>query len=134
MTAKTQTYLDQAADQRADGRIATCLNGRLFFPAEQIELDCEVKNVSAGGAGVCCDEPPPLDSFVMLDIEGFGRFACVTVRFADNELGLKFVFNEVQRHRLMRELLAGASKGSATGGPAKSPEKESSGKASRHGD
>ncbi len=133
MTAKTRAYPEGVPEQRADQRISTCLNGKLFFPAEEMELDCEVRNVSAGGAGVCCDEPPPLDSFVMLEIEGFGRFACVTTRYADNELGLKFVFNEVQRHRLLRELLAKVGNvPPVSGGAAQRPDK--TGAESHHGD
>ena len=105
MTANSRSNPEQT-EQRSDVRIMTSLAAKLIFPAEQLELDCEVKNVSLGGAGVCCDEPPPLDSFIILRIDGLGEFACVATRFANNELGLKFVFNDVKRHRLMRDLLA----------------------------
>jgi hypothetical protein len=109
MATKAHAYRTELADQRADERISTALAGKLFVPAEDIDLDCQVTNLSAGGAGVQCAEPPPLDTFIVLYVEWFGRFECVTTRFVENELGLKFVCEEAKRQRLLQDLAAYAS-------------------------
>lgn len=95
-----------SADQRQHERAITALPGRLFVPAEDITIACSIVNLSAGGAGVECDEPPPLNAFVVLYIDGFGRFDCVASRFVKGELGLRFVCKEDKRQRLMGNLAA----------------------------
>lgn len=94
------------ADQRLHRRAIIALSGRLFVPAEDITIACGIVNLSAGGAGVKCDEPPPLNAFVVLYIDGFGRFDCVASRFVKGELGLRFVCKEDKRQRLMDNLAA----------------------------
>jgi hypothetical protein len=102
------------AEQRAYERIATALVGKFFVPAEEVTLDCQVINLSAGGAGVKCAEPPPLNTFVVLYIDGFGRFECVATRFVDGELGLRFVCKEAKRQRLLRDLSSYVNSGATT--------------------
>lgn len=87
------------------------LTGKLFVPAEESTLDCTVINLSLGGAGVHCPEPPPLDAFVILYVEGFGRFEGVTTRYVQGELGLKFVYKDAKRKRLEQDLAAFAKDG-----------------------
>jgi hypothetical protein len=93
-----------SVDQRQYERIATALTGRLFVPAEECTLECRIINLSAGGAGVECDEPPPLNAFVVLYVDGFGRFDCVATRYVKGELGLRFVCKEAKRRRLVEDL------------------------------
>jgi len=100
-----------ARDQRSDERVSVALAGKLFVPAEKITLDCTIVNLSAGGAGIYCPEPPPLDCFVVLYIEGFGRYEGVTTRYVEGELGLKFVCKEAKRQRLEQDLAAYAADG-----------------------
>ena len=107
MASKAQV----ARDQRRDERVSVALAGKLFVPAEEITLDCTIVNLSAGGAGVYCPEPPPLDCFVVLYIEGFGRYEGVTTRFVEGELGLKFICKDVKRQRLVQDLAAYATGG-----------------------
>jgi hypothetical protein len=92
-------------DRREYERVETALAGKLFVPAEQITVDCQVVNLSAGGAGVHCDAPPPLDAFVVLYIQGFGRFEGVTTRYTSGELGLRFACKEAKRQRLLADLV-----------------------------
>jgi hypothetical protein len=94
----------RSQDQRSSERIIVTLPGRLFVPAEESTLDCTVVNLSVGGAGIHCPEPPPLDAFVVLYVEGFGRFEAVTTRFVRGELGLKFICKDAKRKRLERGL------------------------------
>ena len=76
-----------APDQRASERYPMRLAGKLFVPAEEVTLDCTIINLSVGGAGIYCAEPPPLDCFVVLYIDGFGRYEGVTTRYVEGELG-----------------------------------------------
>ena len=95
-----------APDQRASERYPMRLAGKLFVPAEEVTLDCTIINLSVGGAGIYCAEPPPLDCFVVLYIDGFGRYEGVTTRYVEGELGLKFVCKDAKRHRLEQDLVA----------------------------
>jgi hypothetical protein len=80
------------------------LAGKLFVPAEDSTLDCTIVNLSTGGAGLYCPEPPPLDAFVVLYADGFGRFDAVTTRYVKGELGLKFVCKEARIKKLEQDL------------------------------
>jgi hypothetical protein len=93
-------------DQRSSERVPVRLSGKLFVPAEECTLDCTILNLSLGGAGVHCPEPPPLDAFVVLYVDGFGRFDGVTTRYVNGELGLKFVCKDAKRKRLEQDLEA----------------------------
>ena len=94
--------LDQRSNERVDVRLA----GKLFVPAEDSTLDCTIVNLSLGGAGIYCAEPPPLDAFVVLYVDGFGRFDGVTTRYVKGELGLRFVCKEPRRKKLEEDLAA----------------------------
>jgi len=92
-------------EQRVFDRYPIALSGKIFLPAEDASFDCEVVNLSGGGAGIKCSEPPPLRSFVILYIDGIGRFKALTTRYVDGELGLQFICNEEKRERLLKDLL-----------------------------
>jgi PilZ domain len=102
----TSTQLARSEDQRISERIIVTLAGKLFVPAEETTLDCTVVNLSTGGAGVYCPEPPPLAAFVVLYVDGFGRFDAVTTRFVNGELGLRFICKDAKRKRLEQDLTA----------------------------
>ena len=93
-----------AAEKREFARHKIALPGKLFLPAEDASFECHVLNLSCGGAGVKCDEPPPLRSFVVLYIDGFGRFEGLTTRYIDGELGLQFVCSEAKRQQLLNDI------------------------------
>jgi hypothetical protein len=92
------------AEQRLSERVGLTLAGKLFVPAEEETLDCTVVNLSTGGAGLYCPELPPLDAFVVLYVDGFGRFEGVTTRYEEGRLGLKFICKEAKRKRLEQDL------------------------------
>lgn len=94
----------EADEQRGHERIVIATSGKLFVPAEESTIDCQVVNLSAGGAAVQCSEPPPLNSFIVLYIDGFGRFEGVATRFVNGELGLCFVCKDAKRQRLQNDL------------------------------
>jgi hypothetical protein len=96
----------RSSDQRSSERVEVRLAGKLFVPAEDSTLDCTIVNLSLGGAGIYCPEPPPLDAFVVLYVDGFGRFDGVTTRYVKGELGLRFVCKEARSKRLEEDLAA----------------------------
>ncbi len=67
-------------------------------------MDCTVVDLSVSGAGVLCDDAPPLSTFVILDIDGFGRYEAVTVRYVKGILGLRFQCSDEKRTRLISRL------------------------------
>jgi hypothetical protein len=91
-------------EQREYQRNAFNLPGNLIVPAENITLPCQVLNLSGGGASIRCEDPPPLHTYVILWIGGFGRLEAVTKRFVEGELGLQFVFRETKRQRLLSDI------------------------------
>lgn len=92
------------ADRREYERTAMELAGKLFLPAEELTMDCTIVDLSAAGAGLVCDEAPPLNSYVVLYIEGFGRYDAVTIRHIDGILGVRLVCREAKRQRLVKML------------------------------
>jgi hypothetical protein len=98
-------------NRRAHTRTALSLPGQIYLPAEQTAERCTVTDVSGGGVRLTCEDVPPVSTFVILTIEGFGRFDAVTTRFTDGALGLKFVCAEQRRTRLLRQIDAFLEKG-----------------------
>ncbi|HET7084605.1 MAG TPA: PilZ domain-containing protein [Rhizomicrobium sp.] len=103
---KSNAQSARSLDQRSSDRVQVRLAGKLFVPAENTTLDCTVVNLSIGGAGLYCPEPPPLDAFTVLYVDGFGRFDAVTTRYVKGELGLKFVCKEARIKKLADDLAA----------------------------
>jgi hypothetical protein len=93
-----------AVEQREFQRNIVDLPGNLIVPAEDISMPCQVLNLSGGGASIRCEDPPPLHTYVILWIGGFGRLEAVTQRFVDGELGLQFVIKEPKRQRLLSDI------------------------------
>jgi hypothetical protein len=105
---------EPSADQRQYERVSAGLLGKLFVPAENVTIDRHVLNLSAGGASVKCNEPPSLQTFVVLYVDGFGRFEGTALRFTEGELGLKFDCKDAKRQRLVYALNAFVRDGSTT--------------------
>jgi hypothetical protein len=91
-------------DQRQYDRIKLALPARIHVPAGQVDLDCQVTNVSPGGAGILCAEPPPLKSFIVLNLAGFGQFEGVTTRPVPGALGMSFACSLPRARRLLKDL------------------------------
>ncbi len=77
-------------ERRAHPRRILDEHGELIIPAEDMTLPCRVVNISAGGAKVTCDAIPPSGSQVILVMGNGDRYACITTRYGEGELGLKF--------------------------------------------
>jgi len=74
-------------------------------------MDCTVVDLSAGGAGVLCADAPPLSTFVVLYIDGLGRYEAVSTRYVDGVLGLRFLCRDAKRKRLIDKLNSYVSNG-----------------------
>jgi hypothetical protein len=94
----------RAFEQRRFSRARLSLKGKIFLPAEELTMDCRVVDLSLGGAGVVCVEPPPLRAFVQLYVDGFDRFEAVSVRMIGDTLGLKLLLSGAKRERLFQTL------------------------------
>lgn len=81
------------------------VSGKLFVPAEESSVDCQVENLSASGAGVRCLEPPPLQTYIVLYVDHFGRFEGVTTRLLEGRLGVRFVCTPAKQHLLEQDLV-----------------------------
>lgn len=104
--------LSSILEEREFKRKGTNLSANLIVPAEEVTLPCQVLDLSGGGARVSCSDPPPLHTYVILCIDGFGRLESVTRRFAGGQLGLQFVFKETKRQLLLAKLYNHAFAGS----------------------
>jgi hypothetical protein len=101
----------ESFEQREFERVVTSLAGKMFVPAEETTIDCGVVDLSAGGAGIVCSEMPPLETFVVLYIDEFGRYEAVVTRVVGGVLGVRFVCSEAKRVRLMHKLARSPSAG-----------------------
>ena len=70
-------------ERRGSDWVSAQLEGKLFVPAEERTIDCTISNLSVGGAGVRCAELSPIGAFVVLYVDGFGRFDSVITHSAD---------------------------------------------------
>ncbi|HWA90906.1 MAG TPA: PilZ domain-containing protein [Rhizomicrobium sp.] len=91
-------------EMRRSERMRLEIAGKMIVPAEDVAIDCRVVDLSDSGAGVVCDEMPPLHAFTLLYVEGFGRYEAVVARVEGNVLGLRFVFNDRKRKGLVEKL------------------------------
>ena len=94
------TTLAAVETQSAELRLAAML----FVPAESEAQACEVRRISSEGAVLACTTPPPLHSFVMMYIEGFGRFSGVATHCADGLLDIEFICDDEKRSNIARDV------------------------------
>src|SRR5215469_13861200 len=93
-------------NRRKHERSAVSLDGRLFMPAEDSDQPCQVVDLSAGNALVACEDVPPPSTFVILYVDGFGRFPAVTTRYSDGAIALRFDLSEKRSERLTAQIRA----------------------------
>lgn len=91
-------------DNRKYKRLKINLPGRLFDPADSHTIECNVLNLSAGGAMIECAAGYPLDYRLVLYIDHFGRFQGAVAHRISNLIGLKFTLGEEKRNRLRMAL------------------------------
>ena len=102
--SKERPAPSHAVERREFQRFEIDLPGHLFVPAQEDIMECQVLNLSGGGALIRCAEPPALLTYIVLYIDGFGRFEGVTSRFVEDDLAVRFFCKEAQAKRLMENL------------------------------
>ena len=100
-------------NRRRYERSAVSLDGRLFVPAENSDQPCRVLDLSAGSARVACEDVPPPATFVILYVEGFGRFPAVATRYHDGAIALRFDLSDARREKLTAQIKAYLNSGNA---------------------
>ncbi len=93
-------------ERRDHERHRLCLAGKIFIPGAGAVFDCTVINLSAGGAGFWCAGTPPLDTPIILYVEGFGRFEGAVTRSIQGDAGVEFACSDSKRKRLEAALAA----------------------------
>jgi hypothetical protein len=86
----TDAHHAPVIDRRHTERHPARLTGKVFLPGKAVALDCIITNLSAGGAGFWCAEPPALQTPLVLYVEGFGRFDGLATRNDHGEIGMTF--------------------------------------------
>lgn len=68
------------AERRRHLRVQVDIAGRIFVPGDGREGECRVVEMSPGGAQVVSDIIPESGTYIVLYVEGFGRFDAEVVR------------------------------------------------------
>jgi hypothetical protein len=79
------------ASNRKFERVLVALDGAIF--ANGVTQECQILDLSAGGARLQRDNPIALTGELFLYIKGFGRFRAEVVRSNNTELAVRFVPN-----------------------------------------
>jgi len=94
--------LTEPASNRKYERILVALEGAIF--AAGITQECQILDLSPGGARLRLTTPVALKEELYLYIKGFGRFPAQVVRSDDTEIGVRFVVDNEAVFGLLRGL------------------------------
>lgn len=92
------------SETRKYERVSLSLNGLLFDPEDGTEIECELINLSGGGAALRIASELPPGKHMVLYIEGFGRYEGTTVFHSSGMPALNFTIGELKRKRLTEML------------------------------
>jgi hypothetical protein len=91
-------------ENRKYERVKLFVPGHLFDPQSDQSAECKVLSLSAGGASVRSAINFPPGIFLILYINGFGRFEGRTIVHANGQLALHFSIGDAKRSRLIEML------------------------------
>jgi hypothetical protein len=94
--------LSGPATNRKYERVLVALEGAIF--AAGIAQECQILDLSPGGARLRLGKPIPPQKALRLYIKGFGRFPAHIVRHSDTEIALQFVVDNESVLGLLRGL------------------------------
>jgi PilZ domain len=103
-TDRERVVAQAKAERRRHRRVRVDLPGRLFVPAEEREMHCQVTDLSPGGAQIACDSALAADTGIILYIDGFGRFEGSVTRPAKGSFGIRFSCSALKRERVAEQL------------------------------
>lgn len=72
-------------------------------------LVCELRNISAGGAGVVLKEPIPPGVEVVLEVSPNMRLPARILRAGPKDIGLEFKIDQTTRDRIQENITLGLS-------------------------
>jgi hypothetical protein len=98
-------------ERRKYERTTLSLKGMLFDPESLSEMECQLTDLSGGGAGLTCDHEIPAGKHMVLYIQGFGRYEGTTLLHASGKPALSFTIGELKRKRLLELLHQFVSRG-----------------------
>jgi len=90
------------AGNRKYDRVPVALGGAIF--ATGITRECQIMDLSQGGAHLRLDKPIALEGDLHLYIKGFGRFQTQVVWNCDNEMAVRFIVDNSAVSGLLKGL------------------------------
>ena len=90
------------AGNRKHERVPVALEGVIFTKGATHE--CQILDLSQGGARLCLEKPIDLEEELGLYIKGFGRFRAQVVRSSDKEMGVRFIVDNAAVSSLLSGL------------------------------
>jgi c-di-GMP-binding flagellar brake protein YcgR len=103
------TQQPEAAERRAYMRWSTVGAIALLRLPGREPLVCELRNISAGGAGVVLREPIPPGVEAVLEVSPNMRLPARILRSGPNDVGLEFRIDEATRARIHENITLGLS-------------------------
>jgi hypothetical protein len=101
------------AERRRHVRAQVDITGRIFVPADGREGECRIVEMSPGGAQVISDIVPEAGTFIVLYIEGFGRFDAEVVRPEWDRFAVQLRCSAMKQDRVAE--LLGQTQGASSG-------------------
>ena len=74
------------------------------MPGDGSEAKCKVMDLSPGGAQLASEYVPPVDTAIVVYIDGFGRLEGVVLRPDETTFGVKFNCSALKRERVAEQL------------------------------
>ncbi len=85
----SKSIATQPRDQRKYRRVETGLTGTIAFEGRTVK--CSILEISANGARIWTEDPPPAGAIATVQIGCFGEFGCAIVWDRDSQTGIRFM-------------------------------------------
>lgn len=108
--AKKNVRAAAAADKRKFDRVKIPLRGR-YLTEERQEMDCEVANISAGGALLRAKNPPKPGEKIIIYIEDLGRFEAKVLRAKNQDFAIQYISTPTKTNRTADRLMRAKDSG-----------------------
>ncbi len=71
--------------------------GQVVLDVDGQRVGCKLLDISVGGVAVRTDNPPDMDSDIVVEIDGLGRFDAYVRRVDNGKVGLAFATDTRER-------------------------------------
>ena len=113
LNSRSTTRSASFVEKRNGKRTPLGLKGKVFVPSHSAEEDCFVVDLSPHGAGIKCSGSLPIDTQIVLYVDGFGRFEGTVVDRHRMRVGVRFHSSSTKRNRTAEQLLEFVASGKA---------------------